>query len=188
MTTRLSKEEECILVNEYIKTGCKKSLGILIDSQMGTIVNVAKKFYYNREDINDLVNEGVIGVMLALPLFDTGKGYKLSTYMSKAAYTVMQRYITRQNRRIELDQTALEDEYTSLYNNPEKYYEMIELQDRVVESLSTFPEREIDCFLAHAYYSKQVPEVRRKHRLSASGVQLIYNTTKQKLKEDLCVE
>lgn len=51
---------------------------LLINSNLRLVVSIAKK--YNYSSIMDLIQEGNIGLMKAIDLFDVNKGYRFSTY------------------------------------------------------------------------------------------------------------
>lgn len=60
----------------------KKAKDRFINCNLRMVVNIAKKYLTKVEhlDINDLVMEGIIGLIRAVELFDPSRGYKFSTY------------------------------------------------------------------------------------------------------------
>lgn len=75
----LTPEEE-IRVCKKIKKGCNKSLGCLINSNLRFVVSVAKQYEGNGNSLQDLINEGNIGLIEAAKRFDHTKGFKFITY------------------------------------------------------------------------------------------------------------
>lgn len=62
------------------KAGDKKARELLITSNLRFVVNVAKKFQGQGLAIEDLIDEGNIGLMIALDKFDPEKGYHFISY------------------------------------------------------------------------------------------------------------
>lgn len=75
----LTPEEE-IRVCKKIKKGCNKSLRCLINSNLRFVVSVAKQYEGNGNSLQDLINEGNIGLIEAAKRFDHTKGFKFITY------------------------------------------------------------------------------------------------------------
>lgn len=74
----LSKDEETSLVIRA-KNGDRKATERLILCHLRMVVSSARRFAPNA-DPNDLVQEGVLGLMRALESFDLAKGVRFSTY------------------------------------------------------------------------------------------------------------
>lgn len=72
-----NEEEELFL---KFKQGDEKAREKLIKSNLRFVVSVAKNYQNRGLDIDDLVNEGNIGLMRALDRFDPTKGFKLISY------------------------------------------------------------------------------------------------------------
>ena len=66
---------------KIIKVG-KRAKDRFICCNLRMVVNIAKKYLSKVEhlDINDIVMEGIIGLIRAVELFDPSRGYKFSTY------------------------------------------------------------------------------------------------------------
>ena len=75
----LTQEEE-IAYAEAFKKGCTKSREKLIQSNMRLVINVAKSYRNHAIPLEDLVQEGAIGLMHAIERFDPRKGFRFSTY------------------------------------------------------------------------------------------------------------
>src|SRR5210317_2231381 len=75
-TDQPSKEEQRIL-----RIG-KRAKERMIKGNLRLVVGVAKKYKHltNRLTMHDLVQEGNIGLIRAVELFDPARGYKFSTY------------------------------------------------------------------------------------------------------------
>lgn len=75
----LTPEEEYEL-SVKATNGDKKARELLINSNLRFVVNVAKKFQGQGLPIEDLIDEGNIGLMIALDKFNPEKGYHFISY------------------------------------------------------------------------------------------------------------
>lgn len=78
-TPPLTQEEEIALA-EDVQNGCAKSRERLIQSNMRLVINIAKSYRNHAIPLEDLVQEGAIGLMHAIERFDPRKGFRFSTY------------------------------------------------------------------------------------------------------------
>jgi RNA polymerase sigma-32 factor len=77
----LSEEKEYVLASTYYNTGDIKAAHELTVSYLPTVFGLAHKYYcYFDVPIEDLVQEGTIGLMQAIKSFDPTKGYRLYSY------------------------------------------------------------------------------------------------------------
>ena len=92
----LSREEERYYLQKY-RDGDKSAREYLITSNIRLVISVVKKHYSKNYAMNkglppeDLIQEGILGLMHAIDRFEMGKDTKLSTY----AYFWIQQYIQR---------------------------------------------------------------------------------------------
>ncbi|MEP7195652.1 MAG: RNA polymerase sigma factor RpoD/SigA [Saprospiraceae bacterium] len=75
----LTPEEEVDL-SKRIKTGDQLALETMVNSNLRFVVSVAKQYQNNGLSLNDLINEGNIGLLKAAKRFDESKGFKFITY------------------------------------------------------------------------------------------------------------
>ena len=102
MPTR-SNEQLCRLA----QAGDTAARDILLESNMGFIRKIALEEYQgmglNENDIgidlDDLVQEGSIGLLNAIPLFDAGRGMKFLTYAAPALRNAMDEELLRLKRQ-----------------------------------------------------------------------------------------
>lgn len=89
----LTPEEEQMYLIAY-KNGDEEAKNILIERNM-RLVNylVNKKFGFQRDDRDDLMSVGIIGLMKAIATFDHGRNVRLGTYAAKCIENEILMYI-----------------------------------------------------------------------------------------------
>lgn len=75
----LTVEEEVHLA-QRIREGCQRSLEKLIRANLRFVVSVAKQYQNQSLSLNDLINEGNLGLVKAAQRFDETKGFKFISY------------------------------------------------------------------------------------------------------------
>ena len=91
----LEKDEEFFLINDWRDNKTPKSLQKILNSYLRLAVSYARKYSSYGLPIDDLIHEGVLGIMHALEKFDTSKDFRLSTYASWWIRASIQDYILK---------------------------------------------------------------------------------------------
>ena len=91
----LEKDEEFSLINDWRDNRTPKSLQKILNSYLRLAVSYARKYSSYGLPIDDLIHEGVLGIMHALEKFDTSKDFRLSTYASWWIRASIQDYILK---------------------------------------------------------------------------------------------
>lgn len=76
----LSKKEEAELFYKYRENHDKEAYNKLIYCNTRLVINIAKRYAKFNTDFLDLVQDGNIGLMKAIDMFEPLKGFKFSTY------------------------------------------------------------------------------------------------------------
>lgn len=97
----LTPEEEVVLTRA-IQLGCKKSKQRLIESNMRLVINIAKSYRNRAIALEDLIQEGAIGLMQAAERFDPEKGFRFSTYATHWIRQAIGRAIDNKSKAIRL--------------------------------------------------------------------------------------
>ncbi len=97
----LTKEEEIILLTR-IKQGDKRAKDIMIERNIRLVIKMARKYSGQGLELLDLIQEGNIGLMIAVDRFDLEKDCKFSTYATWWIKQVMTRAIDDKGRTIRL--------------------------------------------------------------------------------------
>lgn len=74
------EERECI---EKMQKGDKEAKDILIERNLRLVAHIAKKYYSDTRDPEDLISIGIIGLIKAINTYNPTKGSRLVTYASK---------------------------------------------------------------------------------------------------------
>jgi len=91
----LEKDEEFQLINDWRDNKSPKSLQKILNSYLRLAVSYARKYSSYGLPIDDLIHEGVLGIMHALEKFDTSRDFRLSTYASWWIRASIQDYILK---------------------------------------------------------------------------------------------
>ena len=97
----LTKEEEIVLLTR-IKQGDKRAKDIMIERNIRLVIKMARKYSGRGLELLDLIQEGNIGLMIAVDRFDLEKDCKFSTYATWWIKQVMTRAIDDKGRTIRL--------------------------------------------------------------------------------------
>lgn len=76
----LLSEEEEVTVAKKIRDGDQAALEKLINANLRFVVSVAKQYQNQGLSLNDLINEGNVGLIKAATKFDETKGFKFISY------------------------------------------------------------------------------------------------------------
>ena len=91
----LEKDEEFMLINDWRDNKTPRSLQKILNSYLRLAISYARKYSSYGLPIDDLIHEGVLGIMHALEKFDTSKDFRLSTYASWWIRASIQDYILK---------------------------------------------------------------------------------------------
>ena len=102
----LDKEEEFYHIENWRNKRESESLKIILNSYLRLAVSYAKKYKSYGLPIDDLIHEGVLGIMHALEKFDISKDFRLSTYASWWIRASIQDYILKNWSVVKTGSTA----------------------------------------------------------------------------------
>lgn len=140
----ITADEEAVLARA-IKTGDRKALETLIQSNLRFVVSVAKQYQNQGLTLPDLINEGNLGLVKAAERFDETRGFKFISYAVWWIRQSILQAIAEQSRivRLPLNKIGsilkinnafikLEQEFQR-EPMPEEIAEMLKLQPSIIE-------------------------------------------------------
>lgn len=101
----LSREEEHELAVRYREQGDLDAAYRLVTANLRLVVKIASEYRRAAFNLLDLIQEGNVGLMLAVKKFDPYKGVKLSTYAAWWIRAYIIRYIMENWRMVKLGTT-----------------------------------------------------------------------------------
>jgi len=102
----LDKEEEFYHIENWRNKRESESLKVILNSYLRLAVSYARKYNSYGLPLDDLIHEGVLGIMHALEKFDISKDFRLSTYASWWIRASIQDYILKNWSVVKTGSTA----------------------------------------------------------------------------------
>ncbi|MCC6816895.1 MAG: RNA polymerase sigma factor RpoD/SigA [Saprospiraceae bacterium] len=127
----LTPEEEVSLTKK-IKSGDDNALKQMVNSNLRFVVSVAKQYQNNGLSLNDLINEGNVGLLKAAKRFDETKGFKFITYAVWWIRQSILQAIVENSRMIRLPYNKV-NIITQLNSAQQKFIQQYEREPTVAE-------------------------------------------------------
>ena len=102
----LTKEDEITYIKNWQVHKNEKCLNKIVSSHLRLVISIANKFKNYGIPINELVQEGNIGLMQAVDKFDLNKDVRFSTYSSWWIKAAMQSFILKNWSIVRIGTTA----------------------------------------------------------------------------------
>ena len=88
-----AEERECV---ERFQQGDKEAKDILIERNLRLVAHIAKKYYSENRDNEDLISIGIVGLIKAVNTYNPSRGNRLVTYASKCIEkAILSRWLRR---------------------------------------------------------------------------------------------
>lgn len=146
----LSIEDEAYYL-EKLKTGNEEAKNILIEHNLRLVAHISKKYLYSNIEQDDLISIGTIGLIKGINSFDSSKGVRLATYVSRCIDNEILMYL----RSIKKLQSEV---YLNEPIGKDKDDNVVTLQE-VLENNSKSVEDEIDLKFKIKQLYKKISEV-----------------------------
>ena len=102
----LEKNEEFFHIEKWRNERNSKSLQVILNAYLRLAVSYSRKYTSYGLPLDDLIHEGVLGIMHALEKFDISKDFRLSTYASWWIRASIQDYILKNWSVVKTGSTA----------------------------------------------------------------------------------
>lgn len=94
----LKEDEKMALLREFKETGSKAARDKLINGNLRLVLSVIQRFAGRGEDVDDLFQIGVVGLIKAINNFDLSKEVRFSTYCVPMISGELRRYLRDYNQ------------------------------------------------------------------------------------------
>src|ERR671917_454232 len=113
----LPTRDEEVARARRIKQGDQQALEKLVKANLRFVVSVAKQYHHSKVPLNDLINEGNLGLIKAAKMFDETKGFKFISYAVWWIRQSILQALAEQGRLVRLPQNKI-----GTYNKANKAY------------------------------------------------------------------
>ena len=101
----LSLEEEQQLSRRWMKEADTHALATLIHAHLGLVIKIATEFRNSGPSMEDLIQEGHVGLTIAARRFDPSKATRLATYATYWIRACMMEYVVRSHGPVRIGTT-----------------------------------------------------------------------------------
>jgi RNA polymerase sigma-32 factor len=101
----LSQEEERRLAALWLETADEKALGRLVAAHLGLVIRIALEFRHSGPSMEDLIQEGNLGLTIAARRFDPNRATRLATYATYWIRACMLEHVVRSHGPVRIGTT-----------------------------------------------------------------------------------
>ncbi|MBP9189653.1 MAG: sigma-70 family RNA polymerase sigma factor, partial [Chitinophagales bacterium] len=129
--------EEEVTLAQKIKQGDQMALEKLVKANLRFVVSVAKQYQHNGLTLNDLINEGNVGLVKAAQKFDETKGFKFISYAVWWIRQSIMQALAEQSRlvRLPLNKVGSLSKINKAFSELEQHFEREPTADELAECL-----------------------------------------------------
>jgi len=142
----LSKEEEekCL---EKMKLGDKEARNILIEHNLRLVAHIVKKYEHSKEDSDDLISIGTIGLIKGIDSYSYKHGTRITTYCARCIENEILMYFRANkknsknislNEMIGFDKDGNEISFLDILKTPDPEYDLDLYQKQNIKNLTKY--------------------------------------------------
>ncbi|MBU1240391.1 sigma-70 family RNA polymerase sigma factor, partial [Myxococcota bacterium] len=134
----LSPEEEQHVAQEYIRTRKPELARRLVTANLRLVVKIAHEYHKSHNNLIDLIQEGNVGLLMAVDKFDPLRGVKLSTYSSWWIRAYILKYLLNNSRLVKIGTTQAQRKLFFNLNKQQEYLKskgIVPTSDNIAEAL-----------------------------------------------------
>ncbi len=127
----LSSEEEKLYIQKY-EAGDEEARNILIERNLRLVAHVCKKYSTTNVEQDDLISIGTIGLIKGIKSYDSSKGVRLATYVSRCIENEVLmhlRSVKKLGAEVSLEDTIGKDKD----DNTVSLQEVLEINEKSIE-------------------------------------------------------
>ncbi|HNV98935.1 MAG TPA: sigma-70 family RNA polymerase sigma factor [Chitinophagales bacterium] len=134
--------EEEVTLAQRIKQGDQAALEKLVKANLRFVVSVAKQYQHNGLSLNDLINEGNVGLVKAAQKFDETKGFKFISYAVWWIRQSIMQALAEQSRlvRLPLNKVGSLSKINRAFSELEQKFEREPTPEELAEILDLAPD------------------------------------------------
>jgi RNA polymerase primary sigma factor len=152
--TMITAQDE-VELSKKISDGDEEALGKLINGNLRFVISVAKQYQHTGIPLEDLINEGNIGLITAAKRFDATRGFKFISYAVWWIRQSILKAISEKSRRIRVpanktrDTRAIAEAAMQIEQQherpatPEEVAEILEMNVKDVKHLMMYSQKEL---------------------------------------------
>ncbi len=142
----LTEEEESIELEKFFM-GDRSARDKLIEHNLRLVAHIVKKYDYKKEDVDDLISIGTIGLIKGIDSYSKSKGTKLTTYAARCVENEILMFFRGDkknnknislNEKIGFDKDGNEITLLDILKTPNHDYAMDIHQSNLEESLKKY--------------------------------------------------
>ena len=134
--------EEEVTLAQRIKQGDQAALEKFVKANLRFVVSVAKQYQHNGLSLNDLINEGNVGLVKAAQKFDETKGFKFISYAVWWIRQSIMQALAEQSRlvRLPLNKVGSLSKINRAFSELEQKFEREPTPEELAEILDLAPD------------------------------------------------
>src|SRR5262245_25638784 len=101
----LTQEEERRMARAWLVDADEKALGRLVAAHLGLVIKIALEFRHSGPSMEDLIQEGNLGLTIAARRFDPDRATRLATYATYWIRACMLEHVVRSHGPVRIGTT-----------------------------------------------------------------------------------